>query len=43
MHARTRLVLTQPTKSDARCEALFAAALQPSSVWQGLLGGPDPR
>ncbi len=32
MHARTRLVLTQPTGSDARCEALFASALQPSDT-----------
>ena len=32
MDARTRLVLTQPTGSEARCEALFASALQPSDT-----------
>jgi len=32
MDARTRLVLTQPAGSEARCEALFASALQPSDT-----------
>jgi hypothetical protein len=32
MDARTRLVLTQPTGSEARREALFASALQPSDT-----------
>ena len=32
MDARTRLVLTQPTGSEARREALFASALPPSDT-----------
>jgi hypothetical protein len=32
MDARTPLVLTQPAGSEARCEALFASALQPSDT-----------
>ncbi len=32
MHARTRPVLTQPTGSDARYEALFTSALRPSDT-----------
>ena len=32
MHARTRPELIQPPVSDARCEALFASALQPSDT-----------